>query len=107
MGGCSGRVLPRMDEPIFVRSQDATRLRLVRAGEGKAVVLVHGTMGSKGDWFEAVHRFSASFGVTAFDRRGRGGSDDGPVYSIGREVEDLVAVIDACDPPVHLIGHSF
>src|SRR5207302_10329078 len=32
---------------------------------------------------------------------------DGPDYSIDREVEDVLAVIDASGPPVHLVGHSF
>jgi pimeloyl-ACP methyl ester carboxylesterase len=96
-----------MDDPIFVTSEDGTRLRLVRAGRGEPVVLVHGTMGGKGDWFEVVRRLAADFAVTAFDRRGRGDSDDGPDYSMEREVEDVLAVIDASEPPVHLIGHSF
>jgi pimeloyl-ACP methyl ester carboxylesterase len=96
MSGCSARTVLCMGDPIFVRSADATRLRLVRAGEGKSIVLVHGTMGSKGDWFEVVRRLSANFAVTAFDRRGRGDSD-----------EDVLAVIDASEPPVHLVGHSF
>jgi pimeloyl-ACP methyl ester carboxylesterase len=96
-----------MDEPIFVTSDDGTRLRLVRAGVGKPVVLVHGTMGGKDDWFEVARRLSASFEVTAFDRRGRGDSEDGPEYSIDREIEDVLAVIDASEAPVHLIGHSF
>jgi pimeloyl-ACP methyl ester carboxylesterase len=96
-----------MDEPIFVTSDDGTRLRLVRAGVGKPVVLVHGTMGGKGDWFEVARRLSANFEVTAFDRRGRGDSEDSPEYSIDREIEDVLAVIDASEPPVHLVGHSF
>jgi pimeloyl-ACP methyl ester carboxylesterase len=107
MSGCSGRSVLRMDEPIFVTSEDGTRLRLIRAGEGESIVLVHGTMGGKGDWFEVARRLSTEFEVTAFDRRGRGDSDDGSDYSIEREVEDVLAVIDASKPPVHLIGHSF
>jgi pimeloyl-ACP methyl ester carboxylesterase len=102
---CSGAC--RMGEPIFVTSDDGTRLRLARSGAGKPVVLVHGTMGGKEDWFEVRRRLSAGFEVTAFDRRGRGDSQDGPEYSIEREVEDVLAVIDASKPPVHLVGHSF
>jgi pimeloyl-ACP methyl ester carboxylesterase len=93
--------------PISVISADGTTLRLVRAGAGKPVVLVHGTMGSTGDWSEVMRRLSADFEVTAFDRRGRAGSGDGPEYSIDREIEDVLAVIGACRPPVHLVGHSF
>lgn len=109
MCGCryTWRAACRVDKSIFITSEDGTRLRLVRAGGGKPIVLVHGTMGSKGDWFEVQRRLSAGFEVTAFDRRGRGDSEDGPDYSIEREIEDLLAVIDASEPPVHLIGHSF
>jgi pimeloyl-ACP methyl ester carboxylesterase len=96
-----------MDEPIFAMSDDGTRLRLVKAGRGHPVVLVHGTMGSKEDWSEVVPRLSAYFAVTAFDRRGRGDSEDRPVYSIEREIEDVLAVINMSEPPVHLVGHSF
>jgi pimeloyl-ACP methyl ester carboxylesterase len=96
-----------MNEPIFVRSDDGTRLRLVRAGVGPPVVLVHGSMGGKGDWFEVARRLSTDYEVTAFDRRGRGDSGDGPEYSIEREIEDILAVIDASEPPVRLVGHSF
>ncbi len=96
-----------MNEPVFVTSDDGTRLRLIRTGVGKPVVLVHGTMGSRGDWLEVMRRLSADFEVTAFDRRGRGDSDDGPEYSIEREIEDVLAVIEVSEPPVHLVGHSF
>ena len=44
------------------------------------------------------------------DRRGRGGSSDGPVWSPDREVEDVVAVIDTLaresGTPVDVLGHS-
>jgi pimeloyl-ACP methyl ester carboxylesterase len=92
---------------LFVTSKDGTRIRLVRAGAGDSIVLVHGTMGGKGDWLAVFPRLAADFEVTAFDRRGRGESGDGPEYVIEREIEDVLAVIDASNPPVHLIGHSF
>jgi pimeloyl-ACP methyl ester carboxylesterase len=94
-------------DELFATSNDGTRLRLVRAGAGESIVLVHGTMGGTGDWFAVLPGLSADFEVTAFDRRGRGESGDGPDYAIEREIEDVLAVIDASNPPVHLIGHSF
>lgn len=39
---------------MTVTSNDGTRLRLIRSGVGQAVVLVHGTMGNKNDWFETA-----------------------------------------------------
>ncbi len=47
------------------------------------------------------------FTVIVIDRRGRGSSGDGPIYAIEREYEDIVAVAEAFDEPVHLLGHSF
>lgn len=91
----------------FVQSADGTRLRTVRAGDGPAVVLVHGTVGSARDWSQVIPRMASEFTVVAFDRRGRGGSDDAGDYSIDREIEDVVAVISAVGPPAHLVGHSF
>jgi pimeloyl-ACP methyl ester carboxylesterase len=90
-----------------VASADGTRLGAIRAGSGPSVVLVHGVMGSKDDWSAVMPRLVADFEVTAFDRRGRGASQDGTTYDIEREIDDVLAVIDASLPPVHLIGHSF
>lgn len=45
------------------------------------------------------------------DRRGRGGSGDGPAYHLAREYEDVAAVVDAVamasGAAVDLYGHSF
>jgi pimeloyl-ACP methyl ester carboxylesterase len=47
------------------------------------------------------------FTAYAMVRRGRGESDDaGADYSLEREVEDVVALIDSTDGPVSLLGHS-
>jgi pimeloyl-ACP methyl ester carboxylesterase len=45
--------------------------------------------------------------VIAVDRRGRGGSGDGPGYSLHREAEDVVAVVDSLGEPASVVGHSF
>ena len=48
--------------------------------------------------------------VHALDRRGRGGSGDGPRYDAAREVEDVAAVAEALADehaaPVAVVGHS-
>lgn len=91
----------------LVESADGTRLRVVRDGDGPPVVLVHGTVGSSRDWSEVIPRLAMQFTVVAFDRRGRAGSDDGPEYSLEREVEDVLAVIGRLGRGAHLVGHSF
>jgi len=90
-----------------IRSTDGTELGAMRTGAGTSVVLVHGTMGTKDDWSEVSRRLGTDCEVTSFDRRGRGASGDGPGYSLDREVDDILAVVDTCDSRVSLIGHSF
>jgi pimeloyl-ACP methyl ester carboxylesterase len=45
--------------------------------------------------------------VYTVDRRGRGESGDTEPYAIEREYEDIAAVIDSIDNPVHVLGHSY
>ncbi len=96
-----------MVDEVYLTSADGTRLGLRRWGGGEPVVLVHGTMGTSADWSQLAGLLAETFTVHAVDRRGRGLSADGPVYTIEREVDDVRAVIEACDGPVHLVGHSF
>jgi pimeloyl-ACP methyl ester carboxylesterase len=51
--------------------------------------------------------FEQRFTVYRMDRRGRGGSGDGDVYSIEREFEDVAAFVDAIGGPVFALGHSY
>ena len=46
--------------------------------------------------------------LIAVDRRGHGGSDQGPAtHSLDQEVADLAAVVAACPPPVDVLAHSY
>jgi pimeloyl-ACP methyl ester carboxylesterase len=75
------------------------------------VLLVPGYTGSKEDFrllleplAEAGHR------AVALDQRGQfqsPGSDDLAAYTTTALAADLLAVVDALDAPVHLVGHSF
>ncbi len=68
-------------------------------GEGLPLLLVHGISGSHHAWSRVVeHPALASFDIIAPDLRGRCGSRDaaGP-YGLPRHVEDLCAVLDACN----------
>src|SRR5918995_5182698 len=51
--------------------------------------------------------FERRFTVCAIDRRGRGGSGDPDDYTIGREFEDVAAVVDSLGEPAFLLGHSY
>ena len=41
------------------------------------------------------------------DRRGHGASGDSPDYSLQKEAEDIVAVVNARPSPVFVLGHSY
>ena len=90
-----------------VTSADGTRIAFDQGGAGPNLVLVHGTTAGKERWAPVRPRLEAHFTVTAIDRRGRGDSGDGDGYDIEREFEDVLAVVDALDPPVLLFGHSY
>lgn len=77
-----------------------------RVGEGPPVVCVHGSNTTRRTW-RPLRRHLADRTVVTYDRRGRGDSGDGDDYALDREVADLAAVIDACETPPHLFGHSF
>jgi pimeloyl-ACP methyl ester carboxylesterase len=92
-----------------VNSAAGTQITFEQTGSGPPLVLVHG--GAAGDhtrWELAGIRaaFAEHFTVYAVDRRGRGESGDHDEYALEREYEDVVAVVDAIEEPVILLGHS-
>src|SRR5262245_50334953 len=89
-----------------VTSADGTKLAVRRSGQGSPIVLVHGTNGDL-DTFALVEGLLAErHSVWVYSRRGRGGSGDGPDYSLQREVDDVLAVVAAAGGNAHLLGHS-
>ena len=90
-----------------ITSRDGTEIAFERRGSGPPLLLVHGTTADHARWDRISPRFEDDFTVVAMDRRGRGGSGDGPDYDLAREAEDVAAVVDAMGQPVCLLGHSF
>ena len=91
---------------LSLRSSDRTQLSADVRGSGPALVLVHGIAGDAARWGTSRH-LAEHFTLYALDRRGRGGSGDGPAYALEREIEDVVALVEAIEGPVFLLGHSF
>jgi len=86
----------------FVTATDGIRIAYERAGEGPAVVLVHGFGSSKEQnwkstgWYGSLAE--AGFSVLAIDNRGHGQSDkphDPLFYHHDRMAEDVLSVMDA------------
>ncbi len=105
MSGCTPCYPPNVT--AFFTSADGTRVGCATSGAGAALVLVHGTGADAKRWERVVPGLSERFTVHALDRRGRGDSGDAPEYSLAREVDDILAVLEAQDPPATLVGHSF
>ncbi|GIF54177.1 alpha/beta fold hydrolase [Asanoa iriomotensis] len=79
-----------------VESRDGTRIGYRKAGNGPAVVLVHGSMQSGRSNSLLAARLADRFTVYLPDRRGRGLSGPHkPDHGIATEVDDLAAVVAA------------
>ncbi|PRZ08760.1 alpha-beta hydrolase superfamily lysophospholipase [Isoptericola sp. CG 20/1183] len=95
--------------PRQVHAPDGARIAVWSSGSGPPLLLVHGTMSDHRRW-RITDLLAGDRTVHAMDRRGRGGSTDGPRWAPEREVEDVVAVVDdlaaEAAQPVDVLGHS-
>ena len=89
-----------------VTSADGTSIAYSRSGRGPALVLVVGAFCDRETTSALSPLLGSSFTVFEYDRRGRGASTDTPPYAVGREVEDLRAVIEAAGGSAFAYGHS-
>ncbi|MEU7531203.1 alpha/beta fold hydrolase [Saccharothrix sp. NPDC042600] len=91
-----------------VTSADGTTIGYTRTGSGPPVVLVDAASCFRGNGpMDALaEALAPDFTVFTYDRRGRGESTDTPPYTIGREVDDLRAVIDAAGGAAGVHGFS-
>jgi pimeloyl-ACP methyl ester carboxylesterase len=93
----------------FVTSADGTAIAYDVTGTGPAVVVVEGALCQRtiGTAHALVPLLSDHHAVFAYDRRGRGESGPGSSpFAVQREVEDLVAVLEAAGPGALVIGAS-
>jgi pimeloyl-ACP methyl ester carboxylesterase len=94
-----------------VTSRDGTEIAYWTSGDGLPLVLVHGAISDHARWRPLLPYLEPHATIHAIDRRGRGGSGDGPDYRVAREFEDVAAVVDAVAEAtgslVDVYGHSF
>jgi pimeloyl-ACP methyl ester carboxylesterase len=78
------------------RSRDGTQIAFERSGDGPALILVDaaGHYRRLSSFGGLIGLLTPHFTVYHYDRRGRGDSSDAGPYAVGREVEDLVALLD-------------
>ena len=69
--------------------------------------MVHGSSVDHTRWGGVVGKLVEHFALLMVDRRGRGASGDGPLYSIEREFEDVAAVLESTAEPACLLAHSY
>lgn len=86
--------------------RDNVSLHAVSAGEGPALLLIHGFPQHWWMWRSTIARLAgAGFRVVAIDQRGMGGSDiPASGYSKNSLAEDALAVLDALDIPSAVVA---
>jgi pimeloyl-ACP methyl ester carboxylesterase len=94
-------------ELLTVTSKDGTRIGFECTGSGPTLLFVHGGVGDRARWTPMFPLLNSKFTTCAMDRRGRGSSGDSPEYSLLKEAEDIVAVVNSRPGPVFLFGHSY
>jgi pimeloyl-ACP methyl ester carboxylesterase len=96
------------DHSVFeVRSKDGTPIAVECGGSGPDLLIVHGGTGDRTRWTPMFPLLEQAFTVCAMDRRAHGGSGDRAPYSLAKEAQDVVAVVEARPGPVTVLGHSF
>lgn len=91
-----------------ILSKDGTAIAVDRTGSGPALVFVDGAMcyRASGPSQPMAAALAGHFTVFTYDRRGRGDSSDTNPYDVGREVEDLEAVIREAGGQAVVLGVS-
>ena len=89
-----------------VLSKDGTAIAFDRSGQGPALILVAAAFVTRADAASLAASLAPYFTVFAYDRRGRGESEDTPPYAVEREVEDLDALINEAGGSAFVFGHS-
>ena len=87
-------------------SADGTPIAFDRVGEGPPLIIVGGAFNDRHSATALAELLAPSFSVYTYDRRGRGDSGFTEPYAVEREIEDLVAVIEAAGGSAALFGHS-
>src|SRR4029434_10936333 len=91
---------------LTIKSKDGTLLSCKRRGQGSPLVLVHGAGNYSARWDPIIPLLEDELSIYALDRRRRGGRGEADPYSLEREFEDVVAVVDSIAEPADVLGHS-
>ena len=89
-----------------VTSKDGTSIAYEHDGRGPAVILVGGAIDDGSENAPLIPELAENFTVYNYARRGRDESGDTPPYTVGREIEDLQALIAEHGGSAHVFGAS-
>jgi len=103
---CTQRIEKIHKQFSLIRSKDDTMISYDCEGEGPTLLIVHGGTGDRTRWTPLFPLFASQFTVCAMDRRGHGESEPGSNYSLQKEFEDVLAVVNSRPGPVFVLGHS-
>ncbi|MDE1822288.1 MAG: alpha/beta hydrolase [Euryarchaeota archaeon] len=92
------------EEQVQIASDDGARISLWKIGSGPPLLLIHDTAEDHTRWRPLYGSLASKFTILAMDRRGRGGSTDGPTYDYRREFEDVSEVLSQLGQDVNLLG---
>ncbi|MGE5302053.1 MAG: alpha/beta fold hydrolase [Alphaproteobacteria bacterium] len=83
------------------------RLNFQARGDGPALIILHGFLGSLDNWRTAGQRLGARFRVTTLDLRNHGHSPHDPVMNYPVMAEDIHEFLDQQNiASAHFLGHS-
>src|SRR6202000_1669316 len=91
-----------------VTSKDGTIIAYDQYGSGFPIILVDGALCSRdlGPMPKLAQLLAENFTVINYDRRGRNESGDTKPYTIGREIEDIEALINEAGGSAFVFGIS-
>jgi pimeloyl-ACP methyl ester carboxylesterase len=92
---------------VTVASKDGTPISVECAGSGPTLLIVHGGTGDRTRWTPLFPLLAPRLTVCAMDRRGHGTSGNSADYSLQKEAEDVVAVVNSRPGKVFVLAHSF
>ena len=89
-------------------SAEVVSLHYQEYGQGEALIILHGFLGSSGNWHSlSKNQFGASYRVFTVDLRNHGRSPHTPVFDYPSMAADVLALMDALGlSQAHILGHS-
>jgi pimeloyl-ACP methyl ester carboxylesterase len=89
-----------------VVSADGTAIAFDQFGDGPPVIMAAGAFNTRAATEPLARALEQRFAMLNYDRRGRGDSGDTTPYAVGREIEDLGALITAAGGSAAVFGYS-